>query len=297
MNNLLIEAFLAIVQFRSLTKAAEYLNITQSTISYRLQLFEQELGFKLIERGKGIRVVNLTDMGKKFVPLAERWVLLSRDIEQFRQSETRQSLIVGAVTSVNTYVLSNFYRFLVEQIPFIDLKIRTQHSPELYDLIEQRVVDMGFTLLERHIPNIQVRPFFSEPMVVVRRGCSSTAETVHPADLIAENELFINWNPTYLDWHDKWWHLSSVHIHLDTAQLVPTLMVNSEQWTIVPLTIARSFQQILNFKIQYLSDSPPERYCFLITHKHSKPCVEECIQLVKQFAQKEVENFGIRFCL
>jgi DNA-binding transcriptional LysR family regulator len=294
-NNLWIETFLTIAQIRNLSKAAEYLNITQSTISHRLKLLEEEIGFKLIERSKGIRETNLTEMGKKFTPLAERWLSLSRDIELFQQNEPKQSLIIGAVTSVNTYVLAPFYRLLTEHTPSIDLKIRTQHSSELYDLIEHKEIDLGFTLLERHIPNINVRPFFSEPMVVVRQGFSEPIETIYPTELKAENELFINWNPTYTNWHDKWWKTAISCVHLDTAQLIPSLMVNVNQWAIVPLTIALSIQTGGNFKIQYISDPPPVRICFLITHKQTKSGVDQCIQILNQYAQDKFNAFGIHW--
>jgi len=294
MNNLLIEAFWAIVQFQNLTKAADFLNVTQSTISHRLQLFEQELGFKLIERRKGVREINLTEMGEKFVPLAERWVSLSRDIELFRQTKLRKTLKIGAVTSINTYVLASFYRMVIAHIPDIDLKIRNLHSPELYDLIEQKEIDVGFTLLERHVSNVMVRPFISEPMVVLRRGRSDTIDTIQPSKLIADHELFINWNPRYLNWHDEWWHTSSSQLHLDTVQLIPFLMIDEKQWAIVPLTIARSFQKEGDFRIQYLSDPPPERVCFLITHKKKKPSVEGFIQEVSRFIQNKVKLMDIQ---
>lgn len=244
-----IETFLAIVRIRNLSKAAESLNITQSTISHRLKILEEELGFKLIYRNKGIREVSLTAMGEEFIPLAERWFSLSGDIKHFRQKCPKQSLIIGAVTSVNTYLLSPFYHQLTEHTPSIDLKIRTLHSTELYELVEHKEIDIGFTLLERYIPNINVSPFFHEPMVVVRLGYSDTIDTIHPSELKSESELFINWNPTYSNWHDKWWNAATSCIHLDTAQLIPSLMNNVNQWAIVPLTTAWSIHNEGNFKI------------------------------------------------
>ncbi|MFH7128107.1 LysR family transcriptional regulator [Klebsiella pneumoniae] len=44
-----IDALLATVQFSSLNQAAEYLGITQSAITRRLQRLEQELNVTLLE--------------------------------------------------------------------------------------------------------------------------------------------------------------------------------------------------------------------------------------------------------
>ena len=48
-----IEVFLAIARTRSISKAAKTLFVSQSTVSYRLKLLEEELDCKLIERGRG----------------------------------------------------------------------------------------------------------------------------------------------------------------------------------------------------------------------------------------------------
>ena len=45
-----IDALLATVQFSSLNQAADYLGITQSAITRRLQRLEQELNVTLLER-------------------------------------------------------------------------------------------------------------------------------------------------------------------------------------------------------------------------------------------------------
>jgi DNA-binding transcriptional LysR family regulator len=50
-----IQAFLAVVSNQSLTKAAEILHLSQSSVSHRLKNLEQELDLILIERGKGLK--------------------------------------------------------------------------------------------------------------------------------------------------------------------------------------------------------------------------------------------------
>ncbi len=48
-----IETFLGIVRTRSITKTAEIMFLSQSTISNRLRHLEDELGCCLIQRAKG----------------------------------------------------------------------------------------------------------------------------------------------------------------------------------------------------------------------------------------------------
>ena len=73
MQNKDIEIFLEIVQSRNITKAAEHLFLSQSVISTRLKKLEEELGYELFTRSKGVREMELTRQGREFVSIAVRW--------------------------------------------------------------------------------------------------------------------------------------------------------------------------------------------------------------------------------
>ena len=97
-----IDVFLAILQTQNLKKAADLLNLTQATVSYRLKILEQEMGSILIERRKGIQKVSLTPFGESFVPLAERWNALKQDTEKLQVSGPQLILFIGGSNSLNT---------------------------------------------------------------------------------------------------------------------------------------------------------------------------------------------------
>lgn len=73
MNQGEIDAFLAIVEQGTLSGAAETLYLTQSALSSRLELLEKETGARLVRRRKGIRRIELTEAGKRMVPVARKW--------------------------------------------------------------------------------------------------------------------------------------------------------------------------------------------------------------------------------
>ena len=77
-----LEAFLAVLQYGSISAAAERLFITQPAMSRRMKSMEEELGYSLFERGRGQRSVELTENGKEFVPVAERLLALYREAEE-----------------------------------------------------------------------------------------------------------------------------------------------------------------------------------------------------------------------
>jgi DNA-binding transcriptional LysR family regulator len=76
----LLETFLAIVETGNLVRASERLNVTQSTVTARLQSIEEELGQTLLHRQKA--GVQLTAAGAKFKRYAEAMTQLWRQARQ-----------------------------------------------------------------------------------------------------------------------------------------------------------------------------------------------------------------------
>ncbi|MHC1759999.1 MAG: LysR family transcriptional regulator [Negativicutes bacterium] len=281
-----IDVFLAILQAQNLKKAADLLNLTQATVSYRLKILEQEMGSILIERRKGIQKVSLTPFGESFVTLAERWNALKQDTEKLQVSGPQLILSIGGSNSLNTYVLPPLYRALIQHMPRIQLQFRTQHSVELWNTLELREIDVAFVKMERTVPNITVEPFFVDEAVLIRPATSETGELepIHPTDLNSQYEIYWNWGPSFQLWHDRWWDpIRSSYIPVDIAGLIFSLMHDSRQWSVVPKSVAKAFVKSGQFVIQQLLDPPPERVCYKITHKHPKPTVKKSLDILNQY--------------
>ncbi|HMM20843.1 MAG TPA: LysR family transcriptional regulator [Selenomonadales bacterium] len=282
-----IEAFLAIVQTRSLTKAAELLHLSQSTVSYRLKMLERELGATLVERGKGVPVIALTPFGESFVGLAERWNNLKREVDILQSGGPRASLAIGAADSLNVYVLPALYRTMSVQSPELFLTIRTQHTMESYESVERREVDVAFVKLERAVPNVLVEPFHLDEMVLVRpeHADNRRAGPVSPAELDGRQELYLNWGPSYELWHDRWWDpYDPSRIRLDAAALIFALMRDPRQWAIVPRSIVDSFVKAGGaWLVQRLSEPPPPRAGYKLTHRYPKPVKQAALDLLDRY--------------
>lgn len=74
MNLAEIQTFLAVVETRSLIRAAERLNVTQSTVTTRIDSLEERLGQRLLHRAKS--GTELTSAGFKFQRYAELFTQL-----------------------------------------------------------------------------------------------------------------------------------------------------------------------------------------------------------------------------
>ncbi len=65
-----LTAFIAVSNLQSFSQAAEYLHLTQSAVSKRIQQLEQHLNTKLFDRHN--RTVSLTEAGRILLPKAQK---------------------------------------------------------------------------------------------------------------------------------------------------------------------------------------------------------------------------------
>ena len=282
-----IEAFLAIVRTRSLSQAAQSLHLSQATISHRLKALENDLGTTLIERNKGERTISLTPFGEDFAPLAERLDLLLQEVNHLAAGNTRLSLTVGAVDSINVYILPPLYRALISHYPSVTLQVRTHQSWELYKLVENREIDVGFTLREMFIPNVVIEPFFCEKMTVMklaapenRPDCLISPQELNPAD-----ELYLNYGVNFQTWHDRHWDpFCPGRVTIDTVGVKFSLFTSPKQWTIAPVSVARQFLASGKFVCQRLTDPPPDRTCYMISHRVKRPGTVQVLGILKAYA-------------
>lgn len=294
MNTLAMETFLVVVRSQSLSRAAEELHIAQTTVSQRLKVLERELGITLIERGKGIKQIRLTPSGEEFYKLAEQWSFIQRSMKILQSQGPKLDLVVGAVDSLNTFILPPIYSALNKHQPPIKLTIRTLHSSELYEEIEKRQIDVGFALRERVHPNVMVTKCFSSSMVVLRT--TNTAEqklnAIHPSELDPNQELYMPWGQQeFQSWHEYWWDpLSPSRIKLDNTRLLLSLLKEPNQWAIVPEWIANQVIKSGNYSIFQLTDPPPDYTCYRLTHKQPTKLAQQALDILDHYFQKFVSE-------
>lgn len=283
-----LEAFLAIARVLNISRAAEHLNWSQSTVSKRLKDLEDELGTTLIERGQGVKSLRLTPAGEEFLDIAQRCNILWNQAQTLKSGTPKLALSIGTLDSLNYALFPPLYRLLSRHRPKLHLSVTTSHSPDLYGLLERRIVDVGFTLLERSSPSIMVEKCYSEPMVVLRLSSTKRPESgiLHPYDLDSDYELFLDSGSSYKIWHDQWWDpLNSNCILLDSAQLIFSFMYTDKQWAIVPLSVANMAKSKGGFSIYTLAEMAPERIVYKITHKYPKASTVKSLSLLDYYLE------------
>ncbi|MCS0789848.1 LysR family transcriptional regulator [Cytobacillus firmus] len=290
MNYKLLETFAVLAKTLNVTKTAEKLYLSQSTVSYRLKALEDELGVMLVERDRGFKNIKLTAHGKAFRSIALDWESINDKIKNFSSFSSLKTVSIGVVDSVNNYLFSSIYKEIFNN-PYIQLTIKTQHTDEIYEQIASRIIDVGFVL--HHIPmnQIECKEILDEKMVLVTK-CThlGNSTSIEPQDLNPEKQIFLNWGDQYLKWHNKHFPQEVNPKLVTDSTLLSFDLLDQDSWLIVPLSAAYSLKE--KFRDIYIVpfiETPPHRAIYMITNKTPLYSNKEVIEEFKSLVDRHMD--------
>ncbi|MYM72455.1 LysR family transcriptional regulator [Duganella sp. FT134W] len=133
-----LQCFVAVVELRSLSKAAAHLEFAVSSVSRKIDALEAELGARLLLRRS--RQLIVTDAGERFLPRA-RNILAEleegKSAVQELDSEPRGLLTVTAPAAFGRLHVAPAIAAFLQRHPLIEVDLHT--SDEVVDLAARRV--------------------------------------------------------------------------------------------------------------------------------------------------------------
>lgn len=275
-----IESFLTVVRLQSVSKAAESLYVSQSTVSHRLQILEAELNTKLFHRQRGFKQITLTESGKNFIPLASQWLELDSTIHETLSSSSLGKVVVGSMDSLNQYLLNNIIHGIKKENPKLNLEFVSYHSQEIYSRLTSGHIDIGFAFYPVHY-KIDALPIFSEPMYMIAPVGSIYPEgPIHPYQLKKSDQVFFQWNPQMRDWNNEWWNEHEApYVKVDSTALLTTFLTEPFNWAVCPATVAESLKSQGLVEIHPFEVTPPNRVCYLLQKRQPNDFTSEAVQV------------------
>ena len=262
-----LEAFIMIIETGSLSNAARKLFISQSTISNRLISLENEIGHQLIERGQGLKEINLTQKGIEFLEYANRYISLKNDIELWKENNFFHLIKISLPHSLNSYLLESFFfSYLLENK--VKLFISSHWNSTIYNMLDNKQLDLGLVSRPFSSSNLITEFLFSEKMVFIfNKDYSSYPIDFSLENISIEKEIFLDWGPDFDLWHQENFHnITFPKVRVDTPNLISKFLKIKDSWAIVPEYIALSFKKNDNIEICYDS-SLPVRKIYLVKQK------------------------------
>jgi len=259
-----VEAFLAVADSGTISEAAETLFLSQSTLSGRIASLEGELGGRLFERGKGIRNTELTERGRRFLPVAEQWRKLWRETLALRDEGRVRELRTSAVHSINQYILPAVYRRFAQENPDVRLWLRIRHSVDSYALVESGDVEAALVTKRRFSRRVAAQPLWRERMVFLS-GWEETGN-VRPQDLDPGRQVMLDWSEEFLAWNEYWFGAGRApKVYTDDMGLMEEFLHTGGAWTVAPLSAAGRMCRSGALHLSALSDGPQDRVVYLLT--------------------------------
>lgn len=272
-----IDAFLAVVRWGSITQAAQALYISQPALSRRIQLLEQELGYPLFKRQKGIRNAALTAEGQAFLPLAEKWKLLLRETANLNANGRRKLLKLSSVESVSSYIFPEVFRAFLSEGADRNLIFHNYHSAEAYGYVESGLVDLAFVSDRRYAQNVDAFPAFTERYLLVFGKQFCVNGTIPFSALDPTKEIRLPWTDDFDRWHKEHFDESVFpHVFLDQMNLMEEFL-QENTWTFVPESVARKLAG-KGFVTAECESAPPPRVIYYLVKSDRDQVPAELIE-------------------
>lgn len=186
--------FLEIVHFGSFLKAAERLNVTQTTVSARIRTLEEEIGRQLFVRNRnGAR---LTPAGKEFERFAQSFVQIwERARHQLAIPEGRSSIVaVGGELTLWNPLLIDWLVWMKQHEPQIAIRTHVGVPDQLQEQLRTGVLDIALLYAPKLLPGFKVHLLVEEQLMLVRGnkppGRQEPDEYVH-----------VDWGPMFAAHH------------------------------------------------------------------------------------------------
>jgi len=139
-----LKYFLAAAREGSITKAANYLHLTQPTLSRQLQNLEKELGQKLLIRGQ--HNVSLTPEGHTLRQRAEEIIDMADKTEQeFRSIKyvTAGTVYIGSGESHTIRLITDIIKEVQTQYPEIKFDLVSGNAQDITEKLDKGLLDFA----------------------------------------------------------------------------------------------------------------------------------------------------------
>ncbi|MEG0898851.1 MAG: selenium metabolism-associated LysR family transcriptional regulator [Oscillospiraceae bacterium] len=168
MNFRQLEAFVYVIKYRSFSKAAEAIFISQPTVSVHIGSLEDELGVPLIVRApKGIFP---TEAGKIFYGHAMQILKLrDKSIEEIKKYSDKVcgSLEIASSTVPAQYIIPEVLPQITKEYPNIFVSINQLDSNGVVERVENMQVEVGICGTKIDKGTCDFQPFVMDELVLI----------------------------------------------------------------------------------------------------------------------------------
>ncbi len=185
---------LAIANRRNMTKAAEDLFVSQSSLSQYLSRLEQELGTPLFTRSKS--ELTLTPAGELYTDAARQVIKIQKELYQNIAGLSRRGRIsVGVTSNFGLRMLSEIIPRFKEQYPGVAIEISETSLPGLKKMLLEESIHVGIAAEVSTVPfGGLAQPLRQEEVFFAIPRAHPYAETHPSGSVLTAEELILHFS-------------------------------------------------------------------------------------------------------
>lgn len=290
-----LESFVALVQSRSFTKAAERLYISQPTISTHIRMLEEELRASLIVRTT--KSLDITPKGWELYECAQKILGLRDDLMKSWLDEERKMIKLGASTIPSAYILPEVLPEFGRDYPDVYFMVNQSDSQGVIDGLITGSYDVGLIGMPKEDDALTCIPFYQDRMVFItpvnehflelKEMENVSVETLLKEPLILRENGSGSRKAAERFFESMGYQESDFQIaaRMNDQESIKNLVAGGLGISVISEKAARNFvaeKRILSFE---LPDEVAGRYLYVVFHKKYilKPYVKAFIDYLEKF--------------
>lgn len=181
-----VEAFKAVIEYGTVSRAAEMMNVSQPAMSKLIAHLEEDTALRLFDRVKGRLVA--TRRGMRLYEEIDRIFAGVRQVENAVEAIRRDEqsrLLIGVMPALSgSFIQEATSRFLARQ-PGVFCSVQSRSSQWIADALVTHKLDVGLIIAPVDNPYVAAEPMMGHPVVcILPLGHELAAkEVIVPADL------------------------------------------------------------------------------------------------------------------
>lgn len=165
-----LKTFIAVVDKKSFTKAANFINISQPSVSSHISILEKYFNTRLIERSNKQRNILVTQTGKILYERAKQLLGFLEETKEELSSYHNSisgTLKLGSSMTIGEFLLPSILGDFIKEFPKIKLEVTIENTKHIYDKFKNYDIDIA--LIEGTVPihNYVHKNFYKDTMVIV----------------------------------------------------------------------------------------------------------------------------------
>lgn len=183
-----LENFITVANSKTLSEAADKLEMAQPSLSLAIKKLEQELEVPLFLRGRS--GIKLTPQGRMILPEAEQALKV---LFKIKGIPSNLSFKIGCHPSVGMFLLGRFLKNMNNSASNINLQIINGSSMEINKKVASGEVDFGLVMNPLPIPGLITKLIGEDEVCVYESKKRYNKRLIFNPDLIQSQSILSKW--------------------------------------------------------------------------------------------------------